>query len=116
MKGILEESTISFISLPESTLQDPELTLMQSSDTGSAAQEVEFEGCEVRVCVCRCVLLLHVCHSELMGPVSRRANHSAVQTTANQSGLRRHSLTLVSEPAALTHAGVLVLSVSVSVT
>ncbi|XP_050984828.1 centrosomal protein of 295 kDa isoform X1 [Labeo rohita] len=46
VKGILEESTISFISLPESTLQDPELTLMQSSDTGSAAQEVEFEGCE----------------------------------------------------------------------
>ncbi|XP_016102973.1 centrosomal protein of 295 kDa isoform X2 [Sinocyclocheilus grahami] len=40
VKGILEESTISFISLPESTLQDPELTLTQTPDTGSAAQEV----------------------------------------------------------------------------
>ncbi|XP_073674056.1 uncharacterized protein cep295 [Garra rufa] len=46
VKGILEESTISFISLPESTLQDPDLTLTQTPDTGSAAQEVEPEGCE----------------------------------------------------------------------
>uniref|UniRef100_A0A8C1Q1H9 ALMS motif domain-containing protein n=1 Tax=Cyprinus carpio TaxID=7962 RepID=A0A8C1Q1H9_CYPCA len=46
VKGILEESTISFISLPESTLQDPELTLTQTPDTGSAAQEVECAGRE----------------------------------------------------------------------
>ncbi|KAF4103748.1 centrosomal protein of 295 kDa isoform X2 [Onychostoma macrolepis] len=46
LKGILEESTISFISLPESTLQDPELSLAQTPDTGSAAQEEESEGRE----------------------------------------------------------------------
>ncbi|XP_043115230.1 centrosomal protein of 295 kDa isoform X3 [Puntigrus tetrazona] len=43
LKGILEESIISFISLPESTLQDPEASRSQTPDTGSAAQEVEAE-------------------------------------------------------------------------
>ncbi|XP_052471870.1 centrosomal protein of 295 kDa isoform X5 [Carassius gibelio] len=46
VKGILEESTISFISLPESTLQDPELSLTQTPDTGSAAREEERDGRE----------------------------------------------------------------------
>lgn len=52
VKGILEESTISFISLPESTLQDLELSRTQTPDTGSAAQEVESEGREVCADVC----------------------------------------------------------------
>ncbi|XP_067222481.1 uncharacterized protein cep295 isoform X2 [Chanodichthys erythropterus] len=42
MKGILEESTISFISLPESTLQDPDLT----EDSGSEPQEVRSDHSE----------------------------------------------------------------------
>lgn len=44
VKGILEESTISFISLPESTLQDPDLT----EDSGSEPQEVRSDHSEVR--------------------------------------------------------------------
>lgn len=44
VKGILEESTISFISLPESTLQDPDLT----EDSGSEPQEVTSDHSEVR--------------------------------------------------------------------
>ncbi|KAK2881615.1 hypothetical protein Q8A67_018883 [Cirrhinus molitorella] len=46
VKGILEESTISFVSLPESTLQDPDFTLMQTPDTESDAQEMESEDHE----------------------------------------------------------------------
>ncbi|XP_051717499.1 centrosomal protein of 295 kDa isoform X2 [Ctenopharyngodon idella] len=45
VKGILEESTISFISLPESTLQDPDLT----EDSGSEPQEVTSDHSEGKV-------------------------------------------------------------------
>lgn len=52
VKGILEESTISFISLPESTLQDPDVTGLEEhtervSDAkpgNEASEEKEMQG------------------------------------------------------------------------